>query len=121
MPHCTVEYTANIENRINIKEILQAINNSLLSHNGEFSASGIRSRAYMVADYIIGDGITTDAFIHVSLSIATGRTTEVKQAIQDHLFTTLTKLLNQIDVTNKISLSLELTELNSEGKLYSQT
>lgn len=120
MPHCTVEYTNNIENQLNIKEILQDINDSLISHEGLFSANGIRSRAVMLTDYKIGDGQGNNAFIHVSVKIAAGRTAEAKQAVQEHLFSTLKKSVGKIETDKKIALSLELSELNSDGNFYSQ-
>lgn len=120
MPHCTVEYTNNIENQLNINEILQGINDSLISHDGVFSANGIRSRAIMLNDYKIGEGTGNDAFIHVSVKIAKGRTPEIKEIVQSHLFDTLTRLVQEIDTDKPIALSLELSELNNDEKLYSQ-
>lgn len=120
MPHCTVEYTDNIENQINIKEVLQALNYSLLSHEGLFSANGIRSRAFMLTDYTIGEGLGNNAFIHVSVKIAAGRTAEMKKTVHEHLFKTLKKSVDQIDTDKEIALSLQLSELNQDGHLYSQ-
>lgn len=120
MPHCTVEYTNNIENQLNINEILQGINDSLISHDGVFSANGIRSRAIMLNDYKVGEGTGSDAFIHVTVQIAMGRSSETKEIVQNHLFGTLTRLVKEIDTDKKIALSLQLSELNSDGKLYNQ-
>lgn len=121
MPHCTIEYTANIENQLNTQVMLQKVTDSLVSHQGEFNAEGIRSRAIMLTDYKIGHGTNQDAFIHVSLEIATGRSPELKQTIQDHLFTTLKDYVDHLNISPNPTLSLHLTELNDSGNLYSQT
>ena len=120
MPHIIVEYTDNIHNDLNINEILQGINDSLISHKDLFSANGIRSRAVKLTNYKVGTGLNNDAFIHVTVKIASGRTKEAKETVLEQLFKTLETYVEQVPTDKKLSLSLELSELNSNGDLYKQ-
>lgn len=120
LPHITVEYTNNIQNEINISEILQGLNDSLISHKDLFSAKGIRSRAIKLTDYKVGDGLSNDAFIHVSLKVATGRTAAAKELVLGNLFKTLESHVKGALTKKDIALSLEISELNNDGNLYKQ-
>ena len=121
MPHITVEYTNNIQNEVNISELLQGINDSLISHTDLFSAKGIRSRAIKLTDYKVGNGLSNDAFIHVTLKISTGRTEAAKERVLEHLFNALESHIKEARTKNDIALSLEVSELDHDGNLYKQT
>lgn len=120
MPHITIEYSENIENEVNINELLKKANNSLLSHGDLFSAKGIRSRGYKVADYIIGKGTTDDAFVHINLKIAPGRSEEAKKNVFEHLFQVTEKHFGTSLEDKNITISLEFSELSTGGSMYLQ-
>lgn len=120
MPHMTVEYTENIETNLNVNELLKEMNESLISHKGLFSPQGIRSRAIKLTDYLIGDGSNNDAFVHITLKIAAGRTEEIKKNVIDHLLDVVNKYFNTISQDNKITISLELLDLGTDGNIYTQ-
>lgn len=117
LPHMTVEYTKNIQNEVNMNELLKKLNESLISHEGLFSPQGIRSRANKLTDFLVGDGTNDDAFVHVTLKIAPGRTEEAKQNVLDHLFNTLEK---HFEEDEHITLSLEFSELSTGKSMYRQ-
>lgn len=120
MPHLTVEYTDNIKNEINPNLLLKKMNESLLSHDGLFTAQGIRSRALQLTDYVVGYGDQNDAFIHTTLKIAPGRTEEAKKKVFDDLFRTIDEYLKEAAIDKQITISLEFSELNTGGSMYHQ-
>lgn len=120
MPHVTVEYTDNIENEANIGEFLKKINESLISEGDAFSPGAIRSRAIKLTEYVVADGTgKDDAFVHVTMKIAPGRTAEVKKAACVHLFEMMQEHFNKQFADRYVALSLELFEFG-EGGTYKQ-
>ncbi|WP_404454547.1 5-carboxymethyl-2-hydroxymuconate Delta-isomerase [Virgibacillus necropolis] len=120
MPHVTVEYTDNIENEANIGAFLKKINESLISEGDTFTPGAIRSRAIKLTEYFVADGTgEDDAFVHVTMKIAPGRTAEVKKAACDHLFEMMQAHFNELFENRYLALSLELFEFG-EGGTYKQ-
>lgn len=120
MPHITVEYTDNIENEANIGDFLRKINESLISEGDAFSPGAIRSRAIKLTEYFVADGTgSDDAFVHVTMKIAPGRSEEVKKTACDHLFEMMQGHFNDLYVNRYLALSLELYEFG-EGGTYKQ-
>lgn len=120
MPHMTLEYTENIESEINVNDLLKKMNASLISHEGLFSPQGIRSRAIKLTDYLVGDGTNNDAFVHVTLKIASGRTKEAKKNVFDHLFQVMQDYFDGVSSDNHVTISLEFSELDTGGSMYHQ-
>src|SRR5699024_10717570 len=120
LPHMTVEYTANIKDEINAHQLLKKMNESLLSHEGLFTPQGIRSRAIQLTDYLVGHGDNTNAFVHVTLKIAPGRTEEAKKKVFDDLFQTIEEHFNDASKDKQITISLEFLELSTGGSMYHQ-
>jgi len=116
----TVEYTANIKDEVNANTLLKNMNESLLSHEGLFTPQGIRSRAIQLTDYLVGHGDNTNAFVHVTLKIAPGRTEEAKKKVFDDLFQTIEEHFNDASKDKQITISLEFLELSTGGSMYHQ-
>src|SRR5690625_174350 len=116
----TVEYTANIKDEINAHQLLKKMNESLISHEGLFTPQGIRSRAIQLTDYLVGHGDQENAFVHVTLKIAPGRTEEAKKKVFDDLFQTIDEYLKEAAIDKQITISLEFSELNTGGSMYHQ-
>ncbi|MFZ3578419.1 5-carboxymethyl-2-hydroxymuconate Delta-isomerase [Virgibacillus sp. DJP39] len=120
MPHITVEYTDNIENQANIGVFLKMINQSLISEGDTFTPGAIRSRAIKLTEYVVADGTADDdAFVHVTMKIAPGRTPEVKKTACDHLFEMMQAHFADLYEKRYLALSLELFEFG-EGGTYKQ-
>lgn len=122
MPHITVEYTHDLQEQIEINQLLPLIHETLLSHEGVFSASGIRSRGVMIADYFRGgdNAPIEDGFVHVILKILTGRSEDVKQKVLNHLLEVINNHLTEYCGHKNVALSIELFEFNSAGNMYVQ-
>ncbi|WP_430790788.1 5-carboxymethyl-2-hydroxymuconate Delta-isomerase [Virgibacillus flavescens] len=120
MPHITVEYTDNIEKEANIRDFLKKINETLIAEGGSFKPGAIRSRAIKLTEYFVADGTgENDAFVHVTMKIASGRTPEVKTAACDHLFEMMQAHFRELYENRYLALSLELYEFG-EGGTYKQ-
>ena len=115
MPHVIVEYTDNLGDDARIPELLRAMNETLMAQNGVFPTGGIRSRAIKLTDYRVADGKEDDAFVHVTLKIAAGRTLEVKKAACDALFEAIKAHFSEAFARRYLALSMELTEFDEGG------
>jgi 5-carboxymethyl-2-hydroxymuconate isomerase len=115
MPHVIVEYTDNLGDDARIPQLLQAMNETLMAQNGVFPTGGICSRAIKLTDYRVADGKEDDAFVHVTLKIAAGRTSEVKKAACDALFEAVKAHFAEAFARRYLALSMELTEFDEGG------
>lgn len=111
MPHIHVEYSDNIEN-FETKPLLLALNQCLI--NGQYAnAIDIKSRAICQKNYMIGMGEKNQAYVHVKISLLTGRTLETRQEISKKaLEILLTHLPKQTEVD--IQACVEIIEMLKE-------
>lgn len=115
MPHIIVEYTDNIKNDANIPNLLEKINGVLIARSPLFPTGGIRSRAIELQDYRVADGKEDDAFVHVTLKIAAGRSEEDKKAVCDELFEMIKDHFAELFAERFLALSMELIEFSEVG------
>ncbi|MFV5492441.1 5-carboxymethyl-2-hydroxymuconate Delta-isomerase [Acinetobacter sp. ASP199] len=81
MPHLHIEYSDNLQN-LDIKPMLLGIHQALCTANYIQNPNDLKSRAIRQHDYVIGlDLNTTQAYVHAKVSLLSGRSPELKQAI----------------------------------------
>ena len=90
MPHLLLEYTDNTV--IKPSEVLLRLNQVLIE-SGEFEPGHIKSRACCLHDYCIGSG-EDEAFVHLTLSLLSGRSMAVKAALAERLLAALQPLVS---------------------------
>lgn len=115
MPHIIVEYTDNLKKDGHIPELLQKINDVLISRNDIFPIGGIRSRAIELTDYCVADGTEDDAFVHIALKIGAGRKEEDKKVVCDALFDMIKAHFSDLFAKRYLALSMELIEFSKAG------
>lgn len=112
MPHIHLEYSDNIEN-LEIKPLLVSLNQTLIQGGYAQAGLDIKSRATCQTDYVIGNNEEKQAYIHVKLSLLTGRTVELRQEIAAALLKTLTEQIpKQIKVT--VQFCVEILEMERD-------
>ena len=111
MPHLTVEYTKNLTS-LNANALLLKLNQALTAA-GNFEDIDIKSRAIALDHYLVGTSAGDKAFIHVKLSILSGRTSHVKQALSNSLL----QVLSDTTIAQQnmhIQLCVEILEIDRE-------
>jgi 5-carboxymethyl-2-hydroxymuconate isomerase len=73
MPHCIVEYSANLAEEARIPVLLQTLADHYRSAPDVFPLAGIRVRALPVTDVVIADGNPEHGFVNVTWKIGAGR------------------------------------------------
>lgn len=114
MPHMIVEYSDNIQNldaQMLMMDLNQALfNTDLIGHPDE-----IKTRTRANTDFLIGFGDTQQAYIHVCLSILTGRTAEQKTKMADALIGALQVFKGYQAQDLNVQLCVELNEMPREN------
>lgn len=112
MPHIQVEYSANIQS-LDTTGLLSDINQALIA-TGVVQAQDLKSRITMNSDYLIGlaDDEIEQAYIHVQLSILSGRTDAEKAKLQDQVLMALQRFKVTCPKKLQVQLSSELIEMS---------
>lgn len=111
MPHIIIEYTANLEPELKLPALIEALH-KVAAGIEAFPVAGLRTRAERRDHYLIADGHPDNAFIHLTLRIAHGRSVEVRKAAGDLLFDTLTRELQPLVDRRPLALSFEISEID---------
>jgi len=112
MPHLTLEYTKNLQSKIDFNEIFSKIHGEMIE-TGEFVLDDIKSRAICMEKYFIGDGDPDKGFIHLSISLLDKRNENLKTQLSKALLQVLSNYLKINTKENKCQISVEVVNINS--------
>lgn len=108
MPHLIIEYSANVRPAAEFAEITQIAHNIMIQ-SGLFSVPDIKTRSYVVDDYLIGEKGSQGSFVHVTVYLLEGRTTLQKQSLSEALRDALKVPLKNVD-----QLSIDIQEMTKD-------
>ena len=80
MPHVTMEYSANLENQVDMTALCKLVHTTGLE-TGLFELGAVRVRALRADHYAIADLMEANSFIDVSIRIGLGRSDEEKKRL----------------------------------------
>jgi 5-carboxymethyl-2-hydroxymuconate isomerase len=112
MPHLIIEYSANLENQIDILELVETIHNAALK-TGVFELAAVRTRAERREYYAIADSHRDNAFVAISVRIAPGRPVETRQRLGKEIFDAACEFLEEVYEKTPIGISLEVNEIDN--------
>jgi len=72
LPHIVIEYSANLENRIELRELVRKTHEAALA-TGVFEVGGLRTRCARRDVYRVADGHPDNAFVTVNVRVGHGR------------------------------------------------
>jgi 5-carboxymethyl-2-hydroxymuconate isomerase len=113
MPHFTLEYSANLDDLVDIRGLTREILKAAIATN-VFETGAIRVRAIRCDDYAIADEHPDNGFIDLSLRLAAGRDLTKRKAIGDAVFAAMTAFLAPQFETGHFALSFEVREIDPE-------
>ena len=111
MPHQIIEYSANLEEKMDINELLDGLHQVAADTEG-LPLGGLRTRAARREHYRIADKHPDHAFVHVILKLGHGRPEEVRQAFGDKIFPVLCEIMEPIASSSPVAISLEIQEIH---------
>lgn len=113
MPHFILEHTNNIVEVINSRELFGKLH-EILSASDSFHLADMKSRVVTYDDYYVGDGKNENAFVHLTLSILTGRSLELRQHMGQKLLQTLEEYFTQSRAKLNCKITVEIHEINRD-------
>lgn len=110
MPHIWVEYSANIEKELDVPVLLKTVQDALIDDSSIFPFAGARTRGVRVDNYLIVDGHPDNAFVHVLIRIARGRSEEDRKKAGDRVFAAAKAHLADMMAARPLGLSVQMEE-----------
>ena len=110
MPHFILEYSANLEDDLDLDGLFKALHETAMD-TGVFALGGVRFRAHRCDDYLIADGDSDNAFVHLTARIGRRRDPDVRREVGEKLFNALEEYLDGLYRQRPLAISFELTEL----------
>ena len=107
MPHFTLEYSANLEDRVDMAEIVEVVRKAAVE-TGIFPLGGIRVRAVRCEHYAIADGNQEFGFLDMVLRIGEGRDLATRKKAGDHIFKAFSSYLDPVFANSKFALSFDM-------------
>jgi 5-carboxymethyl-2-hydroxymuconate isomerase len=107
MPHFTIEYSANLDKRANMAEVVEVVRKAAVE-TGIFPLGGIRVRAVKCKHYAIADGNPNLAFLDMVLRLGEGRNLAARQKAGEHVFKALSAHLDPVFAQTKFALSFDM-------------
>ena len=88
MPHLNIEYSANLDQALDIQALVDRIHETALE-TGIFPLGGVRTRAEPRNHYRIANGNPDAGYIHMIVRIGSGRDAETRRAAGNKIFEAL--------------------------------
>ena len=116
MPHVIVEYSANLEDRIGIVDLVRGVHEAVLG-TGIFEIGAVRTRAERRDVFRIADGDASHAFIHVDVRIGSGRDAEARKRLAQAIMDVVAAATREIFARSGLALSVEVREIDNTAAL----
>ena len=107
MPHFTIEYSANLDDRVDIAEVVETVRKAAVE-TGIFPLGGIRVRAVRCEHYAIADGRSEFGFLDMVLRLGEGRDLAARKKAGDHIFKALSDHLDPVFAGGRFALSFDM-------------
>ncbi|MDP5217074.1 5-carboxymethyl-2-hydroxymuconate Delta-isomerase [Ruegeria sp. 2205SS24-7] len=113
MPHLSIEYSANLEDRVDISALCACLRQAAADIEA-FPLAGLRVRALRADHYAIADGDPKHGFVDISVRLRAGRPMEIRKAAADVLFRAAEEFLRPYMAQHSLALSLEMRDIDPE-------
>jgi 5-carboxymethyl-2-hydroxymuconate isomerase len=107
MPHFTIEYSANLDHRVDMSKVVEVVRKAAVE-TGIFPLGGIRVRAIKCEHYAIADGNPNLSFLDMLLRLGEGRDLATRQKAGEHIFKALSAHLDPVFAQGKFALSFDM-------------
>jgi 5-carboxymethyl-2-hydroxymuconate isomerase len=107
MPHFTIEYSANLDARIDMAAVVEQVRSAAVE-TGIFPLGGIRVRAVRCEHFAVADGNPHWGFLDMMLRVGEGRDLPARQKAGEHIFKALSTHLDPVFKESKFALSFDM-------------
>ena len=113
MPHLSIEYSANLDARIDIQSVCSLLKDVLL-RTELFELGALRVRAFRAEAYAVADEVPRNGFIDLQLRIGRGRSIEERKRVGEAIVAAVRERLAPEFAAPHFALSLEIREIDPE-------
>lgn len=113
MPHFHIDYSANLEDRLDIAGLCRVIRDAAVA-TGVFPLAGIRVRATAATHHVIADGDPAHAFLDLSVRLRAGRSLDSRKAATAAIFAAMEAYCAEVMDGSPFLLSMEMRDIDSE-------
>lgn len=113
MPHLTVDYSANMEGRVDMAAFCDVLRRAAID-TGVLPMPGIRVRAFRADHVSIADGATEHGYIDISVRLRAGRDLATRKAATQSLFETAKTFLAPVFDQHSVVLSFEMRDIDPD-------
>src|SRR3954452_11609112 len=107
MPHFTIEYSANLDKRVDMANVVELVRKAAVE-TGIFPLGGIRVRAVRCEHFAIADGSAQFGFLDMVLRLGEGRDLATRRKAGEHIFKALSAYLDPVFAGGKFALSFDM-------------
>jgi 5-carboxymethyl-2-hydroxymuconate isomerase len=111
MPHLLVEYSSNLEDRVDIRALVTVVHEAAAA-TGAFELKSIRTRAEKRDIYVLANGDPANAFVLVTARILRGRDQDTRRKLGEAIFGALRRYLQGVADIVPLAISLEVQEID---------
>lgn len=113
MPHITVDYSPDMEERADIAALCDVLRVAAIE-TGILPMPGIRVRAIRATHVSIADGDPQHGYVDISLRLRAGRSDEAKRAATANIFAAAEAFLAPAMASHSIALSFEMRDIDPD-------
>jgi len=111
MPHLIVDYSANLEEAIDMSALCDHLRRAAVQIEA-FPAAGVRVRAIPAPHWSIADGDPRHGYIDISIRLRAGRPETVKKLATQAIFDAAQGFLAPVLASRPLALSLEMRDID---------
>jgi 5-carboxymethyl-2-hydroxymuconate isomerase len=111
MPHFSIEYSSNLDGRIDLQRVCDVVHDTMVAC-GQFELGAIRVRAFRCEAHSIADRLPRNAFVDMSLRMGTGRSADDRKRAGTMIFEAVAEHLGPLLAEPHFALSLEIREID---------
>ena len=110
MPHIILEYSANLRQIVDFNKLFLDLH-FLLHEHGDIAIKNCKSRALKLDDYLLADGKEEHGFVHLTIRIFAGRSSDLKKKISEQIRDLLLRYFNQPGT----EITVEIVDIDRES------
>ena len=110
MPHLTLEYSGNVPDAPDIQSILREIHR-VLQETAGIKIENCKSRGRVAEKYLVANGESSRAFVHLDVRILEGRSGELKRELGYHLLETLREHFSSAEAALDLQTTVEIRDI----------
>lgn len=113
MPHVIAEYSANLEDRLDVAALVADLHQAAID-SGVADLPAIRTRAARREHARVADGNPANGFVHIVARLRRGRSVAQRQALGQALLAAADRRLATVYPLHPIGLTVEIHEIDPD-------